>query len=312
MDFVQPLRDDLSVDYDSITYDMGYYATPTLLTGVTDETYAEYNAATTYDVGDFCTLDALKGVYRSSLASNVGNYPPANPNSWTFWSPINSYNMLAVDEFIGSQTTGTDIVMEFDFSQITAFALIDLVFDDLLIEVIDNTTAVTVYTENVSGTGIGADSYYEYFYSTFGEITRLYRGDFDWYADATLRITFTGVSSIGAVVMGLIETLGCTLYGTALKFEDTSTITKSEVTGFRTVNRYGNVRVLDVNVLFNTSEFNSIANKVEKIIGKNILFVPTEDDSFSEMITIGYFENFNIPVEGETLIETSSTIIGVI
>lgn len=312
MNYVNPFRSDKETTYEDVAYTMSYYREPTSLVGVTDEAYDEYDPATTYGVGDFCIIDDLKGIYRSSDVDNIGNFPPATETKWTFWSPINSYRMLAVDEFIGSQTTGDDIVMEYNFSNSSAWALVDVSFDLLLIEQIDNSTGGVVWSETISGSSYGASDYYEYFYKEMEDVTRIYRDGLVWLSDSTLRFTFTNGTAIGAIVMGLTTELGCTLYGTGLRFEDTSTISKSDVTGFRTVKRYGNVRVLNVSVLFDTINFNNIARKIEGIIGRNVLFIPTENDSFSEMITIGYFEAFDIPVEDEGKIETQSTIVGVI
>ncbi len=311
MNYIDPFRDDASVSYDDIVYSMGYYRHPTSLMGVTDETYANYDETTTYQVGEYCIIPNLNGIYRCSDADNIDNYPPAFPNVWTFWSPINSYRMLAVDEFIGSVTTGTDVVMEFNFSKATAFALVDIDFEVLLVEVIDNSSGTVVWSETVSGNTYGATSYYEYFYLESTIISRIYRDNLPWLNDATLRFTFTGAMSLGAVVMGIVEELGCTLYGTSMRFEDTSTISKSNVTGFRTVTRYGNIRVLDSKILLDEIDFNTVSRKVESIIGRNVLFVPTDNDVFSEMITIGYFETFDIPATGEVKVQTQSTIIGV-
>ena len=313
MNYVQPLTANKSVTDEGITYTVKYYQAPQTLTGVTDESYGEYVSGTTYNTGDYVKLDDLKGIYRSSDDSNVGNYPPANPTKWTFWSPLNSYCMLAVDEFIGSQTTGTDIVMEFDFNGSNAFGLVDLSFNALTVEVIDDSDGSVVWTETYSGSNYGATSYYEYFYSSYWDTTRIYEGGLPLLVSSTLKFTFTGEASIGTVVIGLEEELGCTIYGTSLRFEDTSTIQKSEITGYRTVTRYGNVRIVNADVLVSVELFNTIAQKIDKIIGRNILFLPNDnEDKFQEMITIGYFENFEIPADGSDEIKTSTSIIGVL
>ncbi len=311
MNYIDPFRSDSSVTYEDIEYSMGYYRNPTSLVGVTDEVYDDYAVGTTYQVGDYCIIPELHGIYRSSDADNLGSYPPASPNVWTFWSPLNSYRMLAVDEFIGSATTGNDVVMEFNFSKATAFAMVDITMEAVLIEVINNDTGLVEWSEYIGGSSYGATSYYEYFYLAPTVVTRIYRDGLPWLGNATLRFTFTGEMTLGAVVMGIVDELGCTLYGTTMRFDDTSTISTSSVTGFRSVTRYGNVRVIDSKIILNEVDFNSVARKVESIIGRNILFVPTGNDVFSEMITIGYFETFDLPTTGENKVETQSTIIGV-
>ncbi len=312
MNFVDPVRSDKSVTEDTINYEIGYYVAPTTLTGVTDESHSEYASGTTYSVGDYIKIDALKSIYRSTDDSNTGNYPPATPTKWTYFGPLNSYRMLAIDEYIGSQTAGTDIVMEFDFSGMTSFALLDMDFEDLTIKITNEETSTVICETTYTGTTYGCDSYYEYFYLPLEDVRRIVDCQIPWMANATILYTFTGATSIGAVIHGILESMGCSLVGTSLKFEDTSTIQKSEVTGFRNVTRYGSVKVVTVDVLQETQYFDNTAIKIEKIIGRNVLFIPVSDDNFSEMVTIGYFENFEMPALNSTMFKSQAVIIGVL
>jgi len=312
MNFLEPLRGDKIVSADGVTYEVGYYQAPSFSTGIVDEGYAEYSASTSFDLNAYCKVSELNAIYRSSTAGNVGNFPPANPYVWTFWGPVNSYKMLAVDEFIGSQTYGYNAVLEFDFSESTAFSLLDMEFYFLKIEQIDDSTGDIVYTEEFHGRDVGCLSYYDYFYAEAKDLNTIYRGELEWLPQSTLRFTFTQGVQIGVVVMGRLEPLGCTLMGTSLKYEDTSTIQKSEVTGFRTITRYGHIKILSASVMIELDIFDIVAQKISRIIGTNILFVPTDSDKFSETITLGYFEEFEIPLENTQSTKTQSTIIGVI
>ena len=302
-----------TVTENDIDYTVRYYKAPKSISGVVDESYAAYDETKAYTVGEYCIITELKGIYRSSADSNTGNYPPSHPDKWTFWSPINSYRMLAVDEFIGSKTTGTDIVMEFTFDGLNSFGLIDIDFGSLHVELIDDSTGAVVWDKTYSGSNYGAVNYYEYFYGRYWRNTRVYDSSLPLLATSTLRFTFAGAVSIGTAVIGTEEELGCTIYGTSLRFEDTSTIKKSEVTGFRTVTRYGNIRIINAEVMIHTSMFNTLAQRIDKIIGHNILFLPNDDEKkFQEMITIGYFENFDMPTEESDHMRATTTIIGVL
>ncbi|RLA73481.1 MAG: hypothetical protein DRG30_06345 [Epsilonproteobacteria bacterium] len=290
---------------------MGYYRAPTFLSGVADETHDDYDAVTIYGVGDYCIVPELKAVYKSSLLDNSDNYPPANPTAWTFWSPLNSYKMLAVDEFIGSKTMGNDVVLEFDFSQATACTMLDCDFVSVLMEQIDNSTGEVIHSKRGTGSTFGVLSWYDYFYNPLNKIYQMHYEGFEWHANSTLRLTFTGAVSIGSLTLGIVRNMGCTLYGTSVTFEDESSITSSLITGFRKVTRYGYIQVIEAKVRFDTEEFNAIAQTVKRIIGKNIVFIPTEFDQFSEMIILGYFEKFPIPLDNPAKITTQTTIIGV-
>ncbi len=216
--------------------------------------------------------------------------------------------MLATDTFIGAQTEGVDIVLEVDFSACTGFALVDTDFDAVQIEhIIDGSV---VYSDTKTGTGYGAVSWYDYFYSPFTVTTRVSQ-ELEWADSAILRLTFTGETKIGALVVGLIEDLGCTMQGTTLGFEDKSTVKTSAVSGYREVLRYGSIRTIDAKVSLIGDLFNNTAEKINRIIGRNILFLPTPLDNFSESIVIGYFESFDIPMLSTNATTTQTTIIGV-
>jgi len=312
VNYIEPKNSNLSVTENDVFYTMKYYKAPETLSGVTPESYPDYDAGTTYTEGDYCIVPELKGIYRSADNSNTANFPPANPTQWVFWGPINPYKMLAVDEFIGTKTTGTDIVMTYDFSGLTSFALLDIDFSSVLIEIEDDTAGTTIYSKTFTGTTYGSSSYYEYFYLPLADVTDIIEDNIQWTSNATLTITFTDNASIGTFVLGIADSLGCTLEGSSLKFEDKSTIQTSDITGFRTVTRYGNIRIVNVNVLIQSGEFNNVARVVNNIIGHNILFIPTDEDKFSESITIGYFETFEMPMNNDTMFESQAVIIGVI
>lgn len=59
-----------------------------------------------------------------------------------------------------------------------------------------------------------------------------------------------------------------------------SKIKVDDFTGYRSIIRYGKVRVLNVNVLFDIEEFNRTALKIDSILDRNILFVPTKPRQF--------------------------------
>ena len=50
---------------------------------------------------------------------------------------------------------------------------------------------------------------------------------------------------------------------------------------------------------------------IPDILDKNILFVPTNQDKFSELITIAYMEKFKLPLDNAHTIQTTTTLIGV-
>jgi len=312
--FVDPNQTTLSVTHAGVTYTKKYFKPAVSITGVTDEAHANYDPATAYVEGVYCIVPELKTIYRSKGASQGSlsdNYPPAYPNLWTDFGPVNSYRMFASDENIGSTTTGTDAVIELDFKRSDTFAMVGTEFINVLVEQIDNGTATTIHTETIDGKDIGCLSYSQYFYGKKKPRKRVIRTGLKWLPNSTLRLTFSGAVSIGALVYGKREDIGITLMGTKLTPESNSKISTNAITGFRSVTRYGVLRILDAKVAFDIEDYSVTAEKVIDIMDKNILWIPTTKDRFSAMITIGYIERFPLPVDNMAKVLTETTIVGV-
>lgn len=312
--YVDMIQTTLSIEHAGVTYTKKYYKPAVSITGVVDETHPNYDPAAAYVEGEYCIVPELKTIYRAKGASNGSvsdNFPPAYPNLWTDFGPINSFRMFASDENIGSTTTGTDMVIELDFKRSNTFAIVGTEFISVLVEQIDNGTATTIHTETISGKDIGCKSFSQYFYGRKKPRKRVIRTGLKWLPNSTLRLTFSGAASIGALVYGKREDIAITLTGTKLTPESNSKIITNAITGFRTVQRFGVLRILDARVAFDVDNYSVTAEDMIEIMDKNILWIPTTQDKFSSMITIGYIERFPMPVDNMAKVVTETTIVGV-
>jgi len=167
------------------------------------------------------------------------------------------------------------------------------------------------YNEAINGNDIGCLSYGEYFYTDAKINKRVVIAGLEWLPSSILRITLDGEASIGTIVYGKEEELGATLVGSSLTFEDKSTISTDAISGFRTVKRYGSVRVIDCSIIYETDDFNVLAQKISGILSRNILWIPTDLDKFSEAVDIGYLEKWRLPMEAASKSQTQATIVGV-
>ena len=311
MNFVNLKRETLSITYGGVTYSKELYISATSVTGIVDELYPSWNVSTPYAMGDFVIVPELKSIYKSG-SSNTGKFPPSDSTVWTWWGFINSMNMFTCDENMGSQTVGTDAVITIPFNQNNVLAIIDTDFSTLNIKQINNDTNEEIKDFNINSRDISCSSFAEYCYKKTLLQRKIIIQDLEWHPNSKIVLTFSGNSKIGTIGMGLLEELGITLFATSMDWESKSKIKVDEFTGYRSVIRYGKVRVLNVNVLFDIEEFNRTALKIDSILDRNILFVPTELDNFSEMISIGYIEKFKLPIENSNKILTSTSIVGVV
>lgn len=312
MNFVNLKREKLTVTYAGVTYSKEFYIPAISITGIVNETHPNWNATTTYTVGAYVIVPELKSIYKSGLNNNIGIFPPSDSTSWTFWGFVNSMNMFACDENLGSQTVGTNVVVTIPFNQNNVLAIVDTNFSTVNIKQIDNDTNEAINDLDIISRDISCSSFAEYCYKKTILQRKIIIKDLGWRPNSRVLLTFAGDCKIGTIGMGLLEELGVSLLGTSLEWESKSKIKIEEFTGYRSVIRYGKVRVLNVNVLFDMEEFNRTALKIDDIFDKNILFIPTEQDNFSEMISIGYIEKFKLPVENPNKIQTTTQIIGVV
>lgn len=310
MKYVQPKEITKTTTFDSITYSKAFYQIPYNYLNITDEIYPSWDISTTYNEGDYVILDDLKTIYRATT-QNSGNFP-INSDMWADYGSINSFRLSEMDRNIGNQTTGTDIVLEYDFSYCDTVAGVNLEFIEATVELINNDTNQVVFTKTVNSADIGCYSYGTYYYQEIRRKKRFMQTELPYLSDSTLRITFNGEAKIGTIVYGKYEDLGVSLQGTSIEWQSSSKVKVDEITGFREILRYGKVRELNVDVYFTTLDFNEIALKVDEIIDRNVLWLPTEEDKFSELISLGYLENFEIPFDNSVVYFTTARIIGVI
>jgi hypothetical protein len=311
MNFVDIKREKLSITYDGVTYSKEFYTPAINVTGIVTETYPNWDVSTPYAQGDYVIVPELKSIYKSS-SNNTGKFPPSDNSIWTFWGFTNEMNMFSCDENLGSQTIGTNAVITIPFNQNNVLAIIDTDFSTVNVKQIDNDTNEVIANLDIISRDISCRDFAEYSYKKTLLQRKIIIKDLEWRPDSNIVLTFDGDSKIGTIGMGLLEELGVTLLGTSLEWESKSKIKIDEFSGYRSVIRYGKVRVLTVQVLFDIDEFNRTSLKIDAILDKNILFIPTQQDNFSEMISIGYFEKFKLPIDNPNKISTTTTIVGVV
>lgn len=360
MNYIDPLTEELSVTYNDITYTTEYFKPATTISGVTDESHGDWSVGTTYATGDYVIVPELKRIYRSASDSNVGNFPLANTDLWVDYGSINSYNMFASDEDIGSVTSGTDGFLEFDFSKCNTIAGLDLDFfvSNVMLIRTDSITYKSTYasgttydlddrifyenklykslqgsntgnqpdisatyweedTDNVYfndeilGSDIGCSTYGEYFYTSVNRLTRKILTDLEWLPSSILRIDFEGAWSIGTICYNTIQDFGATLVTSSVKYQSNSKISTNEFTGYRTIIRLGKIRLLTCDVIRDSELFGDTLQKADKLIDKNIIWIPSSDDKFTEAVSIGYIEDLSVPMNNSSKFKTQLKIVGV-
>jgi len=309
MRYTVPIKSSVSETYNGTEYDFEYYQAPTSSSGFEDEQYDIWDGTISKDVGEYIIVSPLKRIYRSKIDSNT-TYPPENLDKWTDYGTTNSNRMFAVNEQILLPSKGTDAVLEFDFSRKTCFAIVGTLFSSVKLELINNSTEETETELEFYGKDVRRTNFGNYFFDEFRNKNRLVVDGLKYLASSTLRVTFSGDCSIDVLVIGRSKEMGCSLYGTSYKPRAELKITTDEYTGFNNVKILGKYRELDVKILYDTIDFNMLSINATDIIGENVLWIPSNNDKFTELTTLGYMEDLDIPIDNPTKLDLTTSIVG--
>lgn len=184
-------------------------------------------AGSTYAIGNEVMLEHV--VYRAAEAIPAGVDPrlAANRTQWPIVGATNRWRMFDMTRGSEIQTTNADsVVVEFDMAQIySSISLFGLVGRTVRIEIIDGSNG-TVFDESYSLTSTaGVDYFFAWFYSPPVNFKLFVSTEIPYYAGARVRVSvlYPGATvKVGKLVIGRAQDLGCTSYGTNVRFLDFS------------------------------------------------------------------------------------------
>lgn len=190
---------------------------------VVEDDAPEWLAGSTYAIGDEVMLEHV--VYRAAAAISAGVDPrlAANRTQWPIVGATNRWRMFDMTRGSEIQTTnGDSVVVEFDMTQIySSISLFGLVGRTVQIEIIDGSNG-TVFDETyplTSNTGI--NYFFAWFYSPPINSRLFVSTEVPYYPGARIRVSvvYTGSTvKVGKLVVGRAQDLGCTSYGTNVRF----------------------------------------------------------------------------------------------
>lgn len=175
-----------------------------------------FNPLTTYGVGDFARVD--KYVYRSTLASNIGNNPLTSLGLyWIEWEPANDYAMLDLDSDKTVTTWTGDGWVKFRRGAATALGIGFFKANIVKIEYLDNDNTV-LNTENYEFTNnAGVWDVWTYGYGGFNtstnEVIFLPLRIIGTYIKVSFINTLGGSTYCGFFIAGVAEEFGTTIDG---------------------------------------------------------------------------------------------------
>lgn len=312
MTYVIPGKKAIQTIHNGITYFVNYY-NEVLSTDAPQDTYENWNSTISYTQDAYVKVDSLKRIYRCASSSSLNQYPPENPTIWVDYGADNSYKMF--DDIIGSQTEfNTQMQLSISANSINSLALLNL---DSIVSIhivqVDNYLSDIVYDEMIYLADYGVDTLYEYWYKPLSFRRDLFIGDLSFSTDSTLNIAINGgsTSKVGAVLTGISDTIGITLYGSKIKLKDYSKYVADDY-GNMTFSKRGFARIINAQAVIDTSRVDEIIKKVASIRGGLTLFIGDEtSDGFSSMTTLGYIENLELSIDDPSKTAYPISIVGV-
>ena len=310
MTYVKPIRQNYEAAYTNFTLQKSYF-NRLISTTFTDESYATYDENATYNTGDFVIEPNTHSIYRSAKDSNTS--PLDDETSWVNYGAANSFRMF--DEVANTQSrfdTSATIEIESNWYDTVSFLNLKNVTTVQVVQT-DLDTNTVMFDETYNLSDYGVQSLYEYWYKPVRFKGELFIAGLRFLGNAKLTITFNGSTEayVGAVVTGMRQDLGCTLYGTSVRIKDYS-IYKEDTFGNMTFERRPFARIINAKASIDNTMADYVFQAVADIRGEVSLFSADErDEGYTSLTTLGYIKEFEIPFENPVKSKIPITIVGV-
>lgn len=257
--------------------------------------YAEYNAGTTYAIGNIVQQASSHQVYEA-LAAGSGN-ALSNTTKWLLLGPTNKWAMF---DTLRSTSTSAPLSMTIVLTpgmRINACALTNVVADSVMLSATSVVGGGVVYAHTETLSTREVFDWYSYFFEPFTSRKSVVVFDIPPYSDLILTVTLTiasGDVSIGSVDIGSSVDLGPVLVGASPDKLNFSTITRA-VDGTATIVSRPSKPNLTVQTWFDYSMLKKVMQVAEYLDAVPAVWVGLEDSAdyrFDSMIIRGIYRKF--------------------
>jgi hypothetical protein len=250
--------------------------------------------------------------------SNTSDQPDvgaaAIPPTWVFVSATNRFKMFDITVGQGTVNTGSIEVVISPPIICNAVVLFNVAASSAQLIVRDNSDYVVYDTtvDLVDFTNI--TSYFDYFFAEFlgdgqGEVAFL---DIPAYSDATFELIIdagTGEASCGEMIIGRLDSLGVTNFGTSVSIRDYS---------IKDIDQFGNINVVErpfskraeYDVTVETTDVGRVSRYLSNVRTTPVVYIG--DPERSETIIFGYYRDFNIVLSSPSISECAITVEGLV
>lgn len=274
------------------------------------ETYAAYNAATTYAKG--ARVDYDTHIYESLVNSNTGNTPSTSPTFWVLVGPDNVHAMF--DDQISTATVSTSpLTVVMTPGLMNSLALLGLVGNQVVVNITDGAGGPTVYSRTVSLDGSYVYDWYMYFFEPFTQIGEVVFTDIPPYLNARMTLTLSGggTVAIGQLSFGTFYELGDAEYGATAGITDYSRKDTDEFGATTFVERAFSKR-MTARLMLDAMQMNKVQRVLSDIRAKPAVWIGAEGEAYQPLVVYGFYRDFTIDVAYPTKSYCSLEIEGLI
>ena len=253
-------------------------------------------------------------IYESLQGTNLNHSPTTSPTWWVEVGPTNRWAMF--DERVGTQTVAeSSLTVVLRPGGISAIALLELAGRQVSVVMKDLPGGTVVYSKTVDLDGTIIDSFYDWFYEPYEQLTDLVLTDLPAHfqkCELTITISTTsGNVSCGVCKPGELFLIGASQYGAKLGISSCSRKDPDEY-GRVGIKKRSNSKKMTLSVDTDSSRFNKIYRKLAKLDAVACIWIATEVKGYESMILYGFFKDFYIDIPGFRVHYCSLEIEGLI
>ena len=301
-----------------------------LYSNIPADTHDEYDNTATYSLDDIVkvsyesdgtTARTPVELYKSLQDSNVGNYPPDNPDLWENLGATNRWKMF--DIYTNTQSVyNSKIEIVIKASNCSAFALLNMRAHKLTFEYYngDYTDSNNLIETKEIDLNLPINNWYDYFFSDFHYIQDYYYNGLVLYYNGQLKLIVETTDNtdvkIGTCVIGISTDLGLTQYELNVSMLDFSRKTIDENTGNVFLKQGNWAKKIEADIWLSKEDIDRIYRRLVEIRGMPIIWnfnnVPIQNIRYESLLLFGFFRNFYITIPNSSYSKCSFEIDGII
>lgn len=273
-------------------------------------------AATAYAVGAQVIRVSTHRIYERLIAGTTADAPEIDFTNWLDVAPTNKWAMF--DGVVGTITAVTgDLTVVMRPGLVGGLALLELAGRQAVITMKDAPGGTTVYSKTIALDGTPIDSFYDWFYAEYVQLTDVVLTDLPaHFASSELTVSITtaaGVSTAecGVCKAGPVIQIGSAQYGASAGIVDYSK---------KTVDAFGNYTIAkrafskrsDLKLMTKKADFNRIFRALAAIRSTQCIYIGTDAPGHEPLLVYGFYKDFSIDVAYSSMHLCNLSIEGLI